>query len=566
MKQRFSMRITKDRFDTFRDEITTGSEPALRFYILVAVSTGIACFGLISSSTAVVIGAMLVAPLMTPIFGISFALVRGDAHLLGRAVRAEVAGVAVAVAIGFVLGLMLPGLDATPEMLSRTQPNLFDLFVAILAGFAGAYALIDEKISPALPGVAIATAIVPPLANSGLCLSLGAIEGGVGSFLLFFANFLSILLVGAATFIASGMARDYGSGISRKDFFRRFGLAIVGFVLVAAFLSHSLFEIMRQRRVQAVLETVVYTELADITAAGLDKMITDEGEEELHVFLQVHTPRTLSPHQVKKLQDKMAEGVDRPVELLVRSLLSRDVSAVGHANEAVAQDLDGNFLASSENPTLQKIATTEQILREYFFNHVGLYLDEVEYVPLSNHPVMLAAVAGMRPLAKDEIGELESKIRLKSGDERLKLVIRHIPMDLYDREGKLRYGWWAMEDETPETVALVNQMRVFIDQEMKVDADFHLLHTNATHLDGRFHFLLEVLGAGIYPKEGVARLKKLLVDKYGQEVDLYVLSRPEVVVTPDRFLPLDKINEYYVGKQRKKLREEVARMLETAIY
>ena len=130
----------------------------------------------------------------------------------------------------------------------------------------------------------------------------------------------------------------------------------------------------------------------------------------------------------------------------------------------------------------------------------------------------------------------------------------------------MRYGWWAMEDETPETVALVNQMRVFIDQEMKVDADFHLLHTNATHLDGRFHFLLEVLGAGIYPKEGVARLKKLLVDKYGQEVDLYVLSRPEVVVTPDRFLPLDKINEYYVGKQRKKLREEVARMLETAIY
>ena len=149
---------------------------------------------------------------------------------------------------------------------------------------------------------------MPPLANSGLCLSLGAIEGGVGYLLLFFANFLSILLVGAATFIASGIARDYGSGISRKDFFRRFGLAIVGFVLVAAFLSHSLFEIMRQRRVQAVLETVVYTELADITAAGLDKMITDEGEEELHVFLQVHTPRTLSPHQVKKLQDKEAKA------------------------------------------------------------------------------------------------------------------------------------------------------------------------------------------------------------------------------------------------------------------
>lgn len=67
--------------------------------------------------------------------------------------------------------------------------NLFDLFVAILAGFAGAYALVDEKISPALPGVVIATAIVPPLANSGLCLSLGEVSGGIGSLLVVFCQF-----------------------------------------------------------------------------------------------------------------------------------------------------------------------------------------------------------------------------------------------------------------------------------------------------------------------------------------------------------------------------------------
>jgi uncharacterized hydrophobic protein (TIGR00271 family) len=196
MKHRFSLSISKERFDIVNDEIAAGSEPALRFYILVAVSTGIACFGLISNSTAVIIGAMLVAPLMTPIFGISFALVREDAVLLGRAVRAEVVGVVVAVAMGFVLGLMMPGLEATPEMLSRTRPNLFDLFVAILAGFAGSYALIDEKISPALPGVAIATAIVPPLANSGLCFSLGAIEGGISSFLLFLPIFFRFCWLG----------------------------------------------------------------------------------------------------------------------------------------------------------------------------------------------------------------------------------------------------------------------------------------------------------------------------------------------------------------------------------
>ena len=200
-------RITRARFEIVRRDISEGSEPGVRFYIMVAVSTGIACYGLMANSTAVVIGAMLVAPLMTPIFGMSLALVRGDTRLLGRAVQAEVVGVATSVAMGVLLGWSVGDFQATPEMLARTQPNLFDLLVAVLSGFAGAYAMIDEKISPALPGVAIATAIVPPLANSGLCFSIGEFKGGMGSFFLFFANFLSILLVASATFTASGMAK-----------------------------------------------------------------------------------------------------------------------------------------------------------------------------------------------------------------------------------------------------------------------------------------------------------------------------------------------------------------------
>jgi uncharacterized membrane protein len=124
------LEITRERFVVVHKEISEGSEPALRFYILVAISTLIASFGLIANSTAVVIGAMLVAPLMTPIFGISLALVRGEPPLLGRAVRAEIVGVVAAVSMGFILGSLLGDIDPTAEMLSRTRPNLFDLFVA----------------------------------------------------------------------------------------------------------------------------------------------------------------------------------------------------------------------------------------------------------------------------------------------------------------------------------------------------------------------------------------------------------------------------------------------------
>jgi len=110
--------------------------------------------------------------------------------------------------LGFLLAFVNPYPEATPEMLARTKPNLFDLIVAVLAGFDGAYAFVDEKISPALPRVAIATAIVPPLANSGLCIAYGAYHGAFGSLLLFFANFLSILLVASILFFKAGMTRE----------------------------------------------------------------------------------------------------------------------------------------------------------------------------------------------------------------------------------------------------------------------------------------------------------------------------------------------------------------------
>lgn len=199
LSNQLKLQISSERLAAVRSHIRDNSMPEVRFYVMVLVSTLIASFGLVSDSTAVVIGAMLVAPLMTPIFGISMAMVRGESHLLKDALQAELLGVLMAIIMGILVGLLMNGLapsyEATNEMLSRTCPNLFDLCVAVLAGFAGAYALLDEKISPALPGVAIATAIVPPLANCGLCVSYGAYNDALGSFLLFFANFLSILLI-----------------------------------------------------------------------------------------------------------------------------------------------------------------------------------------------------------------------------------------------------------------------------------------------------------------------------------------------------------------------------------
>ena len=102
MKNNSQFQVTSDRFRVIYQEVKEGSEPGFRFYTLVAVSTLIAGLGLVTNSTAVVIGAMLVAPLMTPIFGMTLALIRGNTDLLGKSIRAEVVGVVASVFMGFI--------------------------------------------------------------------------------------------------------------------------------------------------------------------------------------------------------------------------------------------------------------------------------------------------------------------------------------------------------------------------------------------------------------------------------------------------------------------------------
>ena len=336
MRKLFKIKVSDERARSVLEDIATGSEPELRFYAMVAASTAIATFGLIKSSTAIVIGAMLVAPLMTPIFGIALALVRGDAILLGRSIRAEIAGVTLTMGLAVCFGYLIPELEATPEMLNRTTPNLLDLLVAVFAGFAGAYAIVDEHISPALPGMAIATAIVPPLANSGLCISLGAYQGAAGSFLLFFANFLSILLVAAFVFFAAGMEREFGS-VTKKVVVRRFGLAIIGFCLVAAFLSKGLYEIVQASRLKNSIYSVLSEELSHLPATDLRKVINQTHENKVFVLAQVNAPTDISPSHVKKIEETLEKKIAKPIELFMRITVTRDVSATGSVNLVITK-------------------------------------------------------------------------------------------------------------------------------------------------------------------------------------------------------------------------------------
>ncbi len=168
-----------------------------KFLLLIGLSAAIATLGLLQNSTAVVIGAMLVSPLLGPIMGVGFGLATIDWKLIRRSLLTLLAGVAVAVVIAMLLVWLSPIKDVTTELRARTQPTLLDLGVAVVGGIAGVYAIL-RKLSGVMVGVAIATALVPPLSTVGFGLATGRFDFAAGASLLFLTNTLAIAFAGTA--------------------------------------------------------------------------------------------------------------------------------------------------------------------------------------------------------------------------------------------------------------------------------------------------------------------------------------------------------------------------------
>ena len=197
------------------------SIPSFGFFFLLICATVIASFGLIADSTAVIIGAMIVAPLMNPILSMAFGIVTRDWTLYKRSMITVALGASCTILIALVIGLLIPVDVVGQEIMARTQPNLIDLGIAIAAGAAGSFSLTRQSVANSIAGVAIAVALVPPLCVTGLGLGIGkkivvehigslvisSWDVSVGSFLLFIVNLAGITFTACLVFIS----QSYGS-------------------------------------------------------------------------------------------------------------------------------------------------------------------------------------------------------------------------------------------------------------------------------------------------------------------------------------------------------------------
>ncbi|WP_226635314.1 TIGR00341 family protein [Brevundimonas poindexterae] len=298
-----------------------------RYLIMTGISAAIAILGLMLSSPAVVIGAMLMSPMMGPIVALGFSLALLDFSELNRALRALALGFGLALIVAVVLTLLSPLKEPTTEILARTRPNFFDLLIAVFSGIAGAYAVIKQR-GETIIGVAIATALMPPVATVGFGLGTGDMGIAGGAFFLFMTNLVAIAL--AAT-LTAGFYGFRPRLMERPVKWRGVAVVLV-FAVLSAPLALSLRAIGLESRATAETRLAV-----DAIFSGSESRITlldvRSQSGEVSVSALVST-RSLVADAESRLQQRLTAALHVPVVANLDQIVVADPEAASRAVQA----------------------------------------------------------------------------------------------------------------------------------------------------------------------------------------------------------------------------------------
>ncbi|MCD4785638.1 MAG: TIGR00341 family protein [Candidatus Eremiobacteraeota bacterium] len=278
--------LSEDRRREVYYEVDTNAMGNAQYYVLTVLSCIIATFGLLNNSAAVIIGAMIIAPLMNPVMGTAMGVVRGDVILLARSLKTLIMGVAVSIIVACVTASLIPTVTDSlniSEIIGRISPNILDIGIGLAAGAAGAYAISEKKVASSLAGVAIAVSLIPPLAVTGigLCLLFKTIKDPSlaqnlpsyfkifsGSFALCFANLVAINLAGIIVFTIFGFRVSPKSTGARK-FIVHFGLSLTLVAVMALILGLFYADSLESKRVVRDATEVLKKEVKQLDSLAM---------------------------------------------------------------------------------------------------------------------------------------------------------------------------------------------------------------------------------------------------------------------------------------------------------
>lgn len=311
-----------------RINIEAEALPTKIFFMMNGLSAVIAGYGLLANSPAVVIGAMLVAMMLSPITSAALAVIDARLSLLKTSLITLIGGVFVIYVIGMGLGFLHGDNVMTAEILARTSPTTMDLMVALAGGAAGAYAMVSPNLSVAVVGVAVATALVPPLVASGILLASGHLLLAWGAFLLALTNMLAIQFTNALVLWFAGFRRilnddEVGKLGQIGLFLKRNSAVLIALIVVGGYLTVNFSKNLNEQKFERQSIALVEKSIQNQANYLVSHSFTHEGKKAhtLRVVIQgLITPNQAQAVELERQIQKLAKDTldDRVIKLQIR--------------------------------------------------------------------------------------------------------------------------------------------------------------------------------------------------------------------------------------------------------
>lgn len=491
------------------------------YFAMLVLSCLIALLGLLLNSPAVIIGAMLISPLMGPILACGLALTAADWDIGKKAARNVALSVAEAIVIAVLATRLSPLREATPEILARTNPNLMDLLIAFFSGIAGTLALASRKTAMTiLPGVAIATALIPPLATVGY--GIGTVQWPIasGALMLFLTNFAAIVLSAGLVFLLIGV-RPQSAVADRRHFIARYRIAIA--VLVVLGLSVPLMRTLRSAAQQAQLRTEVSNLLRRRLPKSADRQLgtvkLQIAQDHVAIAAIVQTSRFIEPQEVQALQGELTTLIGRPVRLelqqlqLARKERASPVEGKDYLGGGVVQQTESKGATPSTTATIAKAQETTQSSLTSLLSPVGVSELTVHSVGLQAGGELQIEVSASQ---KQMVGQSPWQVAVESVSHDLGVPLQiRADVTSADRSCELKYG--------PNSIRLTElqdkELRTFIRTSNGPDINYVLTYSGTTDTD-------------------LAKRRNAFLDRYFHAASLSSESDPKL--SPDLIMVREK--------------------------
>ncbi|KXO85437.1 hypothetical protein AYK86_04345 [Acinetobacter venetianus] len=295
-----------------RLNIQADALPTKTFFIMNALAAVIAGYGLLADSSAVVIGAMLVAMMLGPISGIALSFIDNRWILFVTALKTLALGVAMIFGIGVILGLINFNMPLTHEILSRTQPNVIDLMIALAGGAAGAFASVSPRLSVAVVGVAVATALVPPLVASGILLAHWDLRLSANAMLLAFTNIIAIQISSSLVLWIAGFRRGSDEEVQSNviEFIKRNFVSLLFLLVLGVYLTANFLHMIQKQIYETKARTAIISTLNKNNNI-IDKIQFDAQSEYTLARVVVEGDTVPSSVEIQKLNDVLPKDTKK---------------------------------------------------------------------------------------------------------------------------------------------------------------------------------------------------------------------------------------------------------------